>query len=176
MWRTSFHALDAVQKTDATRGVKITETPELLIFNLMRYYYDRKTKTETPELLIFNLMRYYYDWKTKTETPELLIFNLMRYCYDRETKTETPELLVFNLMQYYYDRKTKTETPELLVFNLMRYYYDRKTNEKKKSQVLLLDCICNYLNSLIIFHLLLISSVQCDQEWIACIAGSLGSR
>ena len=155
MERTSFHALNAVRKTDATRGVKTIELPELLIFNLMWYYYDRKTKTETSELLIFNLMRYYYDRKTKTETSELLIFNLMRH---------------------YYDRKTKTETPELLIFNLMRYYYNRKTNEKKKSQVLLLDCICPYLNSLIIFHLLPMSSIQCDLEWTASIAGDLGSR
>ena len=61
MERTSFHALNAVRKTDATRGVKTIELPELLIFNLMWYYYDRKTKTETSELLIFNLMWYYYD-------------------------------------------------------------------------------------------------------------------
>ena len=31
------------QKTNATRGVKITDTPDLLTFKLMRYYYDRKT-------------------------------------------------------------------------------------------------------------------------------------
>ena len=31
------------RKTDAFRGVKIVETPDLLIFKLIRYYYDRKT-------------------------------------------------------------------------------------------------------------------------------------
>ena len=42
-----------------------------------------------------------------------------------------------------------TETPDLLIFKLMRYYYDRKTNEKKKSQVWLLECICHVIEQYI---------------------------
>ena len=38
-----FSCSACAKKTDATRCVKIADTPGLLIFKLMRYYYDRKT-------------------------------------------------------------------------------------------------------------------------------------
>ena len=57
---------------------------------IMRYYYDRKTKTEAPELLIFNLMRYYYDhvsmnydqveWNVQDSIPDLKIVRKGNNC------------------------------------------------------------------------------------------------
>ena len=56
-----FSCSACMKKTDATRCVKIAETPCLLLFKLMRYYYDRKTsekkKSQTsleypPELVL----------------------------------------------------------------------------------------------------------------------------
>ena len=48
------------KKTDATRGVKITETPDLLIFKLMRYYYDRRTNEKKKSQVIIFYMELLY--------------------------------------------------------------------------------------------------------------------